>query len=104
MLIYGYHIDLMDLTVKEQTELSRCPEWRSSYSVGRHQPSDGVFGIYIAGDSCLFYPLPVSSLRSQPTTSESKELQDAWNCVPEEIRLKAKNQTPEVFIFENSDD
>lgn len=104
MLVFGYHFDLADLTEKEQKELSRFYEWRSSYSVGKHQPSDGVFGILISQESCLFNPLSLQSLRNIATQYESDALKRIWNSVPQEIQAKAKNLTPVVFIFENSDD
>ncbi len=105
MLIFGYHLDEEDLTEKQAVLIGNSDYCCSCYSNGNYQPTTIVFGIELSDDNPLFYPIPVEELtKTQPTEEQIQEITAEWEKLPLEIRKKAKNQTPVLFIFTESDD
>jgi hypothetical protein len=104
MIIYGYAFDTDDLHKAERRVLEAHDLYEGCYSTGAGKITAAVFGVELDGSGFLFNPVALSSLNTVPTEAQKEHLSHQWAALPESIRKAAKNQTPEVFAFDTSDD
>lgn len=104
MIVFGYAFDLGKLTRQERDIFNNNEYGLTCYTTGAGKIDSAMFGVPLETDSFLFCPRALSSLKLEATDEDRKELERAWAKLPEPIRLKAYNQQPDVFAFDNTDD
>jgi hypothetical protein len=100
---YGYAVDLADLDSEVADTLTESSYTHTCYSVSSYEPTMAVFGIELDRSGFLFNPVSLRDLKLAPTEKQVKELEKALAALPEDAR-ETLTGTPDVFMFETTDD
>lgn len=117
MVIYGIKLDFDDSGWDLQEELDDLDNTDfpnvvlvSGYSVSGYEPEMAVYGIRLDSGSTLFNPTTLSDLitASEKLTEDhivelAKALKAA-NLITSRLRRMSLSETPEIYIFEETDD
>jgi hypothetical protein len=122
MLYYGYAFDWKD--AKRSLRGKVAPGYVegiedsglfiSCYTVGAWTPNMAMLGVKIAGDSCLFNPVPVKALAKEVDGHPNQLVEAAkavdaefarlYLVVREAILANAVDKEPQLYLFETTDD